>query len=84
MNSTCERFLGSVRREALDHIVILSERHLKSVLSEYVGYHGTMRPHQGLGQRIPTSTPQRICTDASEVVAVPVLGGLHHGYRAAA
>jgi putative transposase len=84
MNSTCERFLGSVRREALDHIVILGERHLKSVLSEYVGYHGTMRPHQGLGQRIPTSTPQRICTDASKVVAVPVLGGLHHGYRAAA
>ena len=84
MNATCERLLGSVRREALDHVVILGVRHLKSVLSEYVGYHGTMRPHQGLGQRVPLPTPRKRCSDASKVIAVPVLGGLHHDYRAAA
>ena len=42
------------------------------------------RPHRGLGQRIPASTTRKTSSDASEVVAVPILGGLHHGYRAAA
>ena len=77
-------YVGSARREALDHIIILGERHFRSVLLEYVRYFNTMRPHQGLGQRIPISTPQRICADASKVAAMPVLGGLHHDYRAAA
>jgi transposase InsO family protein len=84
MNATMERHVGSARREALDHIVILGERHLRSVLSEYVRYFNTMRPHQGLDQRIPASTPRQKSSDASRVVAVPVLGGLHHDYRAAA
>jgi hypothetical protein len=84
MNATTERYVGSARREALDHIVILGERHLRSVLSEYVRYFNTMRPHQGLGQRVPASKPRQISGDATGVVAVPVLGGLHHDYRAAA
>ena len=48
MNSICERFLGSVRRECLDHILILGEDHLRRVLAEYVGYFVESRPHQGL------------------------------------
>jgi transposase InsO family protein len=52
-NSICERFLGSVRRECLDHILILGEEHLRRVLAEYVGYFAESRPHQGLGQRTP-------------------------------
>ncbi len=44
----------------------------------------TARPHQGLGQRIPVSTPRQTCSDVSKVVAIPVLGGLHHDYRATA
>jgi hypothetical protein len=84
MNSTCERFLGSVRREALAHVVILSGRHMKSVLDQYsFRYFNTARPHQGLGQRISVSTPRQTCSDASKVVAIPVLGGLHHDHRAA-
>ena len=84
-NSICERFVGSVRREALDHVIVLGERHLKFVLEEYsFRYFNTARPHQGLGQRIPVSTPRQPCSDASKVVAMPVLGGLHHDYRAAA
>ena len=73
-----------MRREALDHIIVLGERHLRSVLSEYVRYFNTMRPHQGLDQCVPISKPQRICAGAGKVVAMPVLGGLHHNYRVAA
>jgi transposase InsO family protein len=57
MNAVCERFLGSVRRECLDHIVILSEAHLRRVLGEYArSYFNAARPHQGLGQRIPVAS----------------------------
>jgi transposase InsO family protein len=62
MNSVCQRFLGSVRRECLDHIIILGESHLRSVLVEYVEYVNQSRPHQGLGQRVrfhTTSTARR-------------------------
>jgi putative transposase len=85
MNSVCERYLGSVRREALDHVIILGERHMRRVLGEYAfRYHNASRPHQGLAQRIPVSTLRQSCSDASKVVAIPVLGGLHHDYRVAA
>jgi putative transposase len=85
MNSVCERFLGSLRREALDHILILGERHMQRVLGEYaLQYHNCSRPHQGLAQRIPVSKPRQTCDDASKVVAMPVLGGLHHDYVVAA
>jgi hypothetical protein len=80
-----ERYVGSARREALDHIIILGERHMKSVLEEYsFRYFNSMRPHQGLAQRIPVSAPRQTCSDASKVIAIPVLGGLHHDYRAVA
>jgi putative transposase len=85
MNSVCERFLGSVRREALDHILILGERHMQRVLGEYAfRYHSYSRPHQGLAQRIPVPKPRQTCRDANKVVAIPVLGGLHHDYQVAA
>jgi transposase InsO family protein len=48
-NATCERFLGSVRRECADHVLVLGERHLRRVLREYVAYFNRDRPHQGLG-----------------------------------
>ena len=85
MNSIMERYVGSARREALDHVIILGERHMKRVLEEYsFRYFNTMRPHQGLAQRIPVPIPRQISGDASKVVAIPVLGGLHHDYSAAA
>ncbi len=76
----CERFLGSVRRECLDHVLVLSERHLGRVLTEYVGYFNLARPHQGIQQRVPEGppTPDQL---GGKVISIPVLGGLHHAYR---
>jgi putative transposase len=82
MNSFCERFLGSARRECLDHIIVLGERHLHAVLAEYVGYF-EQRPHQGLGQLVPVGT-STAAHGRGEVIGLPVLGGLHHDYRRAA
>ena len=84
MNATCERFLGSVRRECLDHIIILGERHLRSVLDEYVVHFNSGRPHQGIAQRVPLPSGKSSSAKGEKVVAIPVLGGLHHEYRRAA
>jgi putative transposase len=81
MNSFCERFLGSVRRECLDHVVVLGERHLGRVLREYcLSYFNRARPHQGIGQLVPFGSANS-ASGGGEVVAVPVLSGLHHDYR---
>ncbi len=85
-NALCERFLGSVRRECLDHVLVLSEAHLRRVLREYVGYFNQARPHQGLAQRIPQAVgagPSR-GEQRGAVWAIPILGGLHHAYERAA
>jgi putative transposase len=85
MNSVCERFLGSVRRECLDHLIVLSEVHLQRVLAEYaLSYFNHARPHQGIGQRIPLPDERVRGALGRLVTARPVLGGLHHDYRAAA
>ena len=84
-NATCERFLGSVRRECLDHVLVLGERHLRRVLREYVAYFNAARPHQGIGQVIPDApSPAPPSRSVAPIVALPVLGGLHHDYRRAA
>jgi putative transposase len=80
-NAVCERFLGSVRRECLDHFLILSERHLYRVMKEYRRYFNRARPHQGIGQRIPCRPQQRGKSSGKQVVSCPVLGGLHHDYQ---
>jgi transposase InsO family protein len=84
MNAYCERFLGSFRRECLDHVVVLGERHLACVLREYCfEYFNQARPHQGIGQLVPIGAATS-ASGGGEVVAVPVLNGLHHDYRRAA
>ena len=84
-NAFCERFLGSLRRECLDHILILSEEHLRRTVAGYVGYHNLCRPHQGLAQVIPVEVGKETSSlgDGS-VVDAPILGGLHLDYRRAA
>ena len=87
LNAVCERFLGGLRRECLDHVLILGEDHLRRVLAEWVRYFNGARPHQGIGQRIPSQSQSRQSDRAEphgSIVAFPVLGGLHHDYRRAA
>ena len=85
-NAVAERFLRSVRHECLDHLLLLGEAHLRRALGAYVTYFNQDRPHQGLGQRVPVSAepPRRARHGVGEIVAIPVLGGLHHAYRRAA
>jgi len=85
-NSICERFIGSVRRELLDHILILGERHLRRKVKEYVQYFNYVRPHQGLNGQIPipSSPPPPVVPPLSQLRRIPILGGLHHDYQWAA
>jgi transposase InsO family protein len=78
----CERFLGSVRRECLDHILILNDQHARAVLGEYCRYFNEARPHQALRQVVPIGVPGG--DRGGPVVGRPILNGLHHDYRWAA
>jgi transposase InsO family protein len=85
MNSVCERFIGSARRECLDHVIILGRRHMKHVLEQYaLHYFNMCRPHQGIVQRIPVPSPRKIYREDTKITSAPVLGGLHHDYQVAA
>jgi transposase InsO family protein len=81
-NAICERFLRSVRQECLDHLLILEEKQLQRVLNTYVTYFNQARPHQGIRQQIPEpNRSTRSSPHAGEkVIALPVMGGLHHDY----
>ena len=84
-NAICERFLGSVRRECLDHILVFGDRQLHRVIKKHVEYFNRARPHQGIGQRIPEGiAPQPAWLRRGSLVTVPVLNGLHHDDRRAA
>ncbi len=82
-NAVCERFVRSVRQECLDHLLILHEKQLQRVLNEYMTYFNRARPHQGIQQQIPESygTSRSSRFEGTEVIAVPILAGLHHDYQ---
>jgi transposase InsO family protein len=80
-NAVVERFIGTLRRECLDHLIILDEQHLRSVLIEFVCYSNLERPHRTL--RLKTPIPAFRSVDGP-VRSRPVLGGLHHVYERAA
>jgi transposase InsO family protein len=89
MNATCERLIGTLRRELLDRVLITGDAHLRAVLAEYQMHYNTARPHQGIAQRIPDGeyhAPRIIPGDlgAQRIHRRPVLGGLINEYMQAA
>ena len=89
MNATCERLIGTLRHELLDRMLIVGERHLRAVLTEYQMHYNAARPHQGIAQRVPDSQhhPPRVTVaelDARQIRRKPVLSGLINEYMRAA
>ncbi len=78
-NAYVERVIGSLRRELLDHVIILNERHLKRLLSSYLGYYHSWRTHRSLDQDAPDGRPVQ-SADSGKVIEFPVVHGLHPYY----
>jgi transposase InsO family protein len=80
-NGTAERVVGSVRRELLDHVVVLNEDHLRRLLREYVDYYNNERVHTSIGDA-PVGRPvESQPSPGARVVGSPRVGGLHHRYQ---
>jgi putative transposase len=89
MNATCERLLGTLRRELLDRILILGEVHLRAVLIEYQVHYNTGRPHQGIAQRVPgwerdVPSVTAVNLDVQRIRRKSILNGLINEYSQAA
>jgi transposase InsO family protein len=84
-NGVAERWVGSCRRDLLDHVIVLHERHLRRLMSEYVRYYHQDRTHLGLAKDTPESRPVANRTAlGNRICSSPRLGGLHHRYAVAA
>jgi transposase InsO family protein len=87
-NAFCERLVGTIRRECLDFVIPLNERHVQRILKEWVTHYNRGRPHSSLGPGIPdlrsSQQQARLCGHRipadHQVVAKAILGGLHHEY----
>jgi putative transposase len=79
-NAYVERFIGSVRRECLDHIIVLNALGLRTILKSYLAYYTNSRTHLSLDKDTPESRPVRSLDDGP-VMAMPEVGGLHHRYE---
>jgi transposase InsO family protein len=82
-NGICERLIGIISRDLLDHIIPLNERHLESLLKEYVEYYNHVRTHQALNGETPVKfmPPPRTATEDTVLYSKPILGGLYHDYE---
>ncbi len=76
-NGCCERLIGSIRRECLDHVVILGERHLRHVLPSYAHYYNSARTHLSLSKDSPVC---RAVQTIGSIQPIPLIGGLHQQY----
>jgi transposase InsO family protein len=76
-NGFAERLIGSIRRECVDHIVVLGEAHLRRILRAYVRYYNEIRTHRSLDKDAPVS---RSVQRTGIISSCPILGGLHHQY----
>src|SRR5438445_743864 len=78
-NPFAERLIGSIRRECLDHVLVLGERHLRRILARYFSYYHRARTHLSLDKDAPDVRPVEL-SDAGRIVEIPEVGGLHHRY----
>ena len=76
-NPYAERLIGTLRRECLDHVLIVGERHLRRTLTAYFSYYNETRTHLSLDKDTPISRAVQRC---GIIVATPILSGLHHRY----
>ncbi len=76
-NGFAERLIGSIRRECVDHIVVLGEAHLHRILRKYAAYYNELRTHRSLNKDAPI---HRAIQRRGDIVSAPILGGLHHHY----
>jgi transposase InsO family protein len=76
-NGHLERLIGSARRECTDHMIVFNEEHLRRILSKYASYYNEVRTHLALGKDAPSTRPVERFGD---IIAQPILGGLHHRY----
>ena len=76
-NGYVERLIGSIRRECLDHVIVLNERHLRRILVEYANYYNNFRTHRSLRQDAPVGRP---VLRRGEIRTLEHLGGLHHSF----
>jgi putative transposase len=84
-NGVAERWVGNCRRDLLDHVIVVNERHLKRLINEYVRYYHDDRTHLALAKGTPADRAAEENSGASrKVVSMPRLGGLHHRYNLAA
>jgi putative transposase len=88
-NAHCERVIGTIRRECLDYLIPVNERHLKRVLQEFATYYNRGRPHTALGPGLPEPNHDAVPSgrlryelpSGYRIAKTSVLGGLHHDYR---
>jgi putative transposase len=83
-NSFAERWVGTIRRECTDRILVVDERHLTTVLTEYTRHYNQHRPHRSLDQRPPNPPSEVADATAARVRRRPILGGLINEYSQAA
>jgi transposase InsO family protein len=76
-NGYVERLIGSIRRECTDHLLVFNAEHLRRILAKYATHYNEVRTHVSLGKDAPCRRPIKRFGD---IVAYPVLGGLHHRY----
>ena len=87
-NTFCERLIGTIRRECVDFMIPLTERHLRAILGEWVRHYNRGRPHSSLGPGIPERSRDDRIADANghrlptgyRVATTAILNGLHHEY----
>ena len=77
-NPYVERVIGSIRRECLDHVIILNDRHLRRMLRAYLAYYHRSRTHLGLRKDAPDGRPASAAS--GPILVSPEVGGLHHRY----